>query len=854
MRILFSITFLMLLSSCLLPAQGEDNSVYKLPETPNTVTENVITSTSFMLAGTDSGLYKVLSDGTSIPLWTEGKVSKIIKATIENNDYSINSSEHTDSDSSTRWFFLTSQGIITSTDLNIFEYRNEGLPFLTIKQLDGKDIFFTKQPAQLKDLEIHPQNPEILVTATKEAVYLTKNGGKTWTSIGSAADSTTGIKAVAIADINVAGTGKPAVQNPDGTITAAVPPQTELVAFMAHSIFGFSYCRVAEGSKKAWKDCNGGFENMKTQVYPDEFSDIMPVVFTGADGFPVTEIFISQTYMPRLYRFDWNTKRGQLLYSGKEPADTIDGLFWDGTKVIYSRPGEIAAYNPTTKQGDFAPIEFSNWKQYFSSIGIAEKADTLYTAWLPDAKDEKKKGITLNELWLLFPDDCNNKYAAKALNKKSIYVQAHKLMTKQGIDQYRKIIRDNKLDSMVIDMKDDYGGIRFEPKDPLIREKGYVSRYKIDLDTFVPQMKEDGVYLIARIVTFKDKNLASYGNGKYAVWDKATNRPWKGISGYEKVKDEAGNETGETKTTYYDENWVDPYSPEVWEYFVHIAQELISRGFDEIQFDYIRFPTDGKNLANATFRYKSPGMDKESALLSFLSYARKNIDAPIGIDIYGANGWYRSGTRTGQDVEQLAEYVDVVCPMFYPSHFENSFLNYAPNMERPYRIYYYGTYRNTVIGRNKLIIRPWIQAFYLNVLYDRNFYDKNYVLREIYGVRDSVNRGYMYWNGMCRYDDISPDVGDSKYPWNLYEADPNFRKPALSGGSKFKANHQEIEMPAQQPQTEPALTQTGASASAGKIETSGSIPEQENRQQKTSFPKASDIKKLWQAYDASQGA
>lgn len=68
-------------------------------------------------------------------------------------------------------------------------------------------------------------------------------------------------------------------------------------------------------------------------------------------------------------------------------------------------------------------------------------------------------------------------------------------------------------------------------------------------------------------------------------------------------------------------------------------------------------------------------MDKESALVSFLAYARDNINAPIGIDIYGANGWYRSGTRTGQDVELMSDYVDVICPMFYPSHFEQDFWN-----------------------------------------------------------------------------------------------------------------------------------------------------------------------------------
>jgi hypothetical protein len=109
----------------------------------------------------------------------------------------------------------------------------------------------------------------------------------------------------------------------------------------------------------------------------------------------------------------------------------------------------------------------------------------------------------------------------------------------------------------------------------------------------------------------------------------------------------------------------------------------------------------------------------------------------------------------------LADYVDVICPMFYPSHFEQIFLAQKPAEERPYRIYYYGTYRNTVIARNKVVVRPWAQAFQLGVSYDRRYYSKDYVIAQIYGVRNSVNRGYMYWNNSGRYDDISPDVGDT---------------------------------------------------------------------------------------------
>ena len=821
MRILFSIWFLISLTSCIATAQTDDTSIYKLP----TAYENGSDSSSqFILAGSESGLYKITGSKTAIPLWQGGKVSKILRVDDKAN-------------SLIRWYFLTTEGIISSTDLTTFEFKNNGLPFLTIKQYDGTNTSFLKHPAQLKDIAVHPTNPNILVTATKDYVYITYDGGTSWKSIGSTSATTSGIKAVAVCDMNRTGTEKPAVQNADGTVTPATAPQTDLVVFMAHTIFGFSYY-MPLAKKPAWKDCNGGFENIKTQSYPDEIADILPVVFSDANGFPVTEIFVSQSYLPRIYRFDWNSERGELLFAGKEPVETIDSLFWDGTKLIYTRPGEVAAYNPATKTTDSVPNEYNKWKDSFNILG---KEDTLYSAWIPNATDEKNPGLTLGELWLLYPDDVNNKYAKTALDRKAIYVQAHKLMSKSGIDQYKKIIKDNNLDAMVIDMKDDYGLIRFEANDPLIKDKGYVSKYRIDLDTFVPMMKEQGIYLIARIVTFKDKNLAGYGKKQYAVWDRALNKPWLGISGYEKVKDEDGNETGETKTLYYDENWVDPYSPEVWEYNVHIAQELIARGFDEIQFDYIRFPTDGKNMANAQFRWKSEGMDKESALVSFLRYARANINAPIGIDIYGANGWYRSGTRTGQDVELLAEYVDVVCPMFYPSHFEQTFLTYSPVSERPYRVYYYGTYRNTVIGRNKLVIRPWVQAFYAGwTSYDRSWYNKNYVTQQVYGVRDSVNRGYMYWNGVCRYDDISPDVGDTKYPGPSYEADAKYRKPALSGGSKSDSLLMDSGK-------ETRTTQKPADTAAWD-----SIREQEDRhQEKSGFPRLGDIKKLWQAYSES---
>ena len=798
---------LFLFSSCAASSQPT-KSIYKLPETQARTVETA--PAGGVIAGAESGLYRLTASKTAIPLWTEGCVKKIIQTentpSLQSAEQSAQNDVSSDSISPNRWYFLTGRGILTSTDLKTFEYRNNGLPFLKMKEVNGEQISFSDKVAQLKDLEVHPQNPQILVTSTKDNVYITYDGGLNWKNLRSMSTSTSGIKAVAVCSI-----------------------EGSLVVFESHPIFGFSYI-LPESAKPAWRDCNGGFENMKGQTYPDEIADICPVVTKAEDGTETTTVYISQTFLPRLYRFNWQTKRGELLYSGKEPADTIDGLFWDGNELLYTRPGEIASFDPALQNLGKVPQSYYAYKNYFEALA---PNDTLYSAWIPDDKN-LSEGISLSELWLLRPELCTNSYASKALNRRSIYCPANHVTTQAGIEKYKKIILDNKLDSLVIDMKDDYGLLRYDAKDPVVVEKGYISRYHIDLAHFVSEMKKANIYLIARIVVFKDKNLSQYGGGKYAVWDKSTNRAWVGTKGMEDVTDEDGNVTGQ-KMAYYDENWVDPYSPEVWDYNVRIAKELIAGGFDEIQFDYIRFPTDGRNMANAVFRWREKGMDKESALLSYLAYARKNIDAPIGIDIYGANGWYRSGTRTGQDVEQLSEYVDVICPMFYPSHFEQNFLDYAPVADRPYRIYYYGTYRNTVIGRNKIIIRPWVQAFYLNVRYDRQWYNKDYVQKEIYGVRDSVGRGYMYWNNIGRYDDILPDVGNSSYPGTAYEASAEFRKPALGSSNLL--------YPAEIPSPQ-ALLREMREADEEVVE--------KTSQKKNLFPSITDIRKLWQAYEVDK--
>ena len=682
------------------------------------------------LLAAETGLYQV-KEGMLWPLWTKGSVSRIVKGKS--------------------WFFLTSEGVIKSDDLINFEDISESLPHLTIKRYKDGVKSFENQAAALKDLKMHPQNPDVLVTMTRDEVFITRDGGKKWWSLGFCA-RTNGAKSIAVANM----------KDSDGV--------ERLTVFISHPLYGLSYIQP-DRKNASWIDITAGFEKLPTMSDPDEIADIVPVCYVDETGNTTTEVYLSQSYIPNIYKLDWNAKKAIKIgeknagsngvggNSGVE-LDTIDSLFVDGNTLYFVCRNGFSSFNLGTRQFDGAPEEAELWETLSRLSG--RRALCLY---IPKGVTKFSKPVTLNEMWLFDMEKPQTLYADVAMDKRGLYIPAGQNNPGSQLQGFIDTAKANGLNTVIVDMKDDYGLLRYKTDNEKVLQKATISSYAIDIEKFIKQCKENGIYLVARIVVFKDRNLWRYDGNKYAIVDYATGEPWRGIRSYDYETDEDGNVLSKTATNYYDENWVDPYCEEVWEYNIDIAKDLVSKGFDEIQFDYIRFPTDGLNLDRVKYRWRDTGMDKESALISFLSYARTNIDAPIGIDIYGQNGWYRSGTRTGQDVELLSPYVDVICPMFYPSHFEQYFLAQTPAVERPYRIYYYGCYRNTVIARNKVIVRPWVQAFYLAVSYDKTYYDKDYVKREIFGVRDAIDRGYMYWNNSGKYDYISPDPGDAEYPY-----------------------------------------------------------------------------------------
>lgn len=703
------------------PAPGAVSAGQPVTDTGGTV----------FLAGNGSGLFSIRPGTLGVSLlWQGGAVHKILRV----QDFAPDAEG---------WYFLTDKGVLYSRDLQNFELRNDGLPVRTVKTFRNGEIAFVSEIQELADLCPLPGNPDVLVTATNKSVFLSEDGGRSWRSLGTSA-ITDGVKTAAPAML------------PDET------GRGKLTVLMSHPIYGISYLHPHDAGSR-WTDLNDGLERMPTMESPDEVAAIA----VSPDG---SQVYASQSFLPALYRLDWEGRRFVRILRTEDFADSFDGLSVRGS-------GENAKLFFTARENlkMFSSTGLQNIPQWDSLSSLLRKpASCLY---VPPAEAAAllgpgtNAGLSFSQMWLLHPEQVSSPYAVRADGRKGIYIPVWQATTEEGLDAHLKTIQDNSLNMLVIDMKDDYGFLRYDAQDPLVTEKGQTGR-GIRLEEFVRKTDALDLYLVARIVVFKDRELSEYAGGKYAVWDSRENKPWRGYELREETIEEEGKEPRtETVRRYYDEYWVDPYSEEVWEYNVAIAKELIARGFDEIQFDYIRFPTDGRNLPDASYRWQSGGLDKESALLSFLRYARQEIKAPVSIDIYGANGWYRTGARTGQHINLLAKYVDVICPMFYPSHFENGFLAQEPAVERPYRIYYYGTFRNTILAKNQALVRPWAQAFYLNVAYDRTYYNENYVQQQIFGVRDSCNRGYTYWNNSGRYTDLRPDPPDTApYPGTSPEA------------------------------------------------------------------------------------
>jgi len=356
----------------------------------------------------------------------------------------------------------------------------------------------------------------------------------------------------------------------------------------------------------------------------------------------------------------------------------------------------------------------------------------------------------------------------RAADRTGVYIAAHRARG-DLLAEYLDLVVEHGMNSIVVDFKDDFGMLRYHSTNETARAAAAL-RPLFDATELLRVAHERDIYVIARVVVFQDPRLYAYDNHRYALWDSRLDRPW----GVYRTTDE-----GQRRI----ESWVDPYSEFVHEYNVQIAREIQDLGVDEIQFDYIRFPSDGATR-DILERHRGENTDRVAALSTFLAKAREAVEIPIGVDVYGFNAWYRT-VYLGQDIEEMARYVDVISPMLYPSHFPRSFHGEHEYLDWAEFLYREGSARSTEIGRG-VLIRPYIQAFLIgSELQFSTPYYREYLLRQLQGALAGGASGFTLWNASGRYYMVGEPLLPYTRPATPAErAEPAEREPAQEQGGR----------------------------------------------------------------------
>lgn len=311
---------------------------------------------------------------------------------------------------------------------------------------------------------------------------------------------------------------------------------------------------------------------------------------------------------------------------------------------------------------------------------------------------------------------------------KAIYMSSWVAATKNIRERLIDSLAETEINSVVIDVKDYSGAVSMDIETKIA---GKLDGRVKDLLEFVDYLHQKNFYVIGRISVFQD-NLLSRTRSDLALKRLDNGALWtdrKGIA------------------------WLDVSAPEVWDYTIAVAKEAHKLGFDELNFDYIRFPSDG-NTTNISYPYSRLGVETQAeALRKFFVYLDaklKDLDAPISADVFGMVTTNTDDLGIGQVLENTIPYFDYVAPMVYPSHYPTGFLNYKNPASVPYEIVKHSmsvaVARALAQGYSPLKLRPWLQDFDLGANYTAEM-----IRAQKKAVYDAGLTSWMMWDPSNKY-------------------------------------------------------------------------------------------------------
>lgn len=312
------------------------------------------------------------------------------------------------------------------------------------------------------------------------------------------------------------------------------------------------------------------------------------------------------------------------------------------------------------------------------------------------------------------------------IEAKGIYLTAYSAANEAKRNEMIELINKTELNSVVIDIKDYTGNILYDSQIDLINELGLEDNRLSDVRALIDIFHQHDIYVIARQTVFQDPILAE----KKQEWA---------------IKSKRGGIWRDDKGLA----WVDPTKQEVWKYNEEIAKEATGFGFDEIQFDYVRFPSDG-NMSDVVYtngekeRYEVMG-----EFYAFLGQAFEKEPVWISLDLFGFVMERHDGMSIGQRLEDAAPHVDYISPMMYPSHYPPGHLGLENPAASPGIVIENGMKKGMPYFEGKKAkARPWLQAFNIGAVYGATN-----IRAQIDAVERYTDGGWLLWNAANRYSE-----------------------------------------------------------------------------------------------------
>ncbi|MEO5646030.1 MAG: putative glycoside hydrolase [Candidatus Paceibacterota bacterium] len=311
----------------------------------------------------------------------------------------------------------------------------------------------------------------------------------------------------------------------------------------------------------------------------------------------------------------------------------------------------------------------------------------------------------------------------------AIYISSWSAGTPSSMAHLNTLLDGGKVNAVVVDIKDATGRLSYIPQDPTLAASGVGTKRIAHLDTLIKSLHDKDIYVIGRIAVFQDPYWPTI-HPEDALQDTTTGKPWKDKKGL---------------------TWLRADNPKVWSYIESVAEDAYAQGFDEVNMDYVRFPTDGalKNIDTSTFT--KPKQDIIAEFFAHLDTTLRQKDhIPLSADVFGLTVSAKDDMGIGQKLELIAAHVDYICPMIYPSHFASGSYGFKNPADHPYDVISKalldGNATLTAANISTTKLRPWLQDFNLGAIYTPAM-----VQAQITATDDVGIKSWLMWDASNQY-------------------------------------------------------------------------------------------------------